>query len=133
MKHQKPNPPATVDANVQKPNLHMWTTYNINTEVTVHTMNFLQVPLDVYCLLGHHTTAVPLVVVGFCSPHICPVGLVGALTSAYVAPAITVGVMVRLDVGTDPLPVHLLLVGYSPLWCSNALSIAVFWCSIAVF
>ena len=110
-----------VDADVQKPNpssdcrcrcsetksAHV---DNINTEVTVHTMGLLQVSLNVNRLLGHHSSAV---VIWFLDPpYIDLVGLVRALTSAYVVPAVTVGVMVRLDVGTNPLSVHLQIIGW---------------------
>ena len=81
-------------------------------------MDLLQVSLNVNGLLGHHSSAVVIWFLG--PPYIDLVGLVGALTSAYVAPAITVSVMVRLDVGTDPLPVHLQIIGWLLLRCSNA-------------
>ena len=55
----------------------------------------LQVPLNVYCLLVDHTTAIALVFVWYLDPpYIDVVGLVRALTTAYVAPGVTIGIMV---------------------------------------
>ena len=65
-------------------------------------------PLNVYGLLGYHTSAIALVFVWYLDPpYIDVVGLVRALATAYMAPDVIIGVMVWLDVAADPLPIDL--------------------------